>query len=101
MEVKEATTEIFQKEFPTGGSHPSLFDCSDGFRYVVKHSQQRQNYKHLINELIAAQLAKVVSVPIPDFALIEIKTQFYLLIIYFRLESRLDWDLVHNFYLVP
>lgn len=73
MEVKKATTEIFQKEFPTGGSHPSLFDCSDGFRYVVKHSQQKQNYKHLINELIAAQLAKVVSVPIPDFALIEIK----------------------------
>jgi hypothetical protein len=73
MEIKRVTTEIFQKEFPTGGSHPSLIDCSDGFRYVVKHSQQRQNYKHLINELIAAQLAKVVSVPIPNFALIEIK----------------------------
>lgn len=72
MEIKRVTTEIFQKEFHTDGSHPSLFDCSDGARYVVKHSQQRQNYKHLINELIAAQLAKVVSVPIPDFALIEI-----------------------------
>lgn len=100
MEIKRVTTEIFQKEYPTGGSHPSLFDCSDGFRYVVKHSQQRQNYKHLINELIAAQLAKVVSVPIPDFALIEIKTQFYLLIIYFLLVNLQAWVLVHNFYQV-
>ncbi len=73
MEIKTVTTEIFQKEFETRGSFPSLFDCSDGLRYVVKHSQQNRNYKHLINELITAQLAHEVSIPVPAFALVEIK----------------------------
>lgn len=73
MKNKKVTTEIFQRELETRGSFPSLFDCSDGLRYFVKHSQQNRNFSHLINEFIAVQLARVVSVPVPDFALIEIK----------------------------
>jgi hypothetical protein len=73
MEIKIVTTEIFQQEFGTRGSFPSLFDCSDGQRYVVKHSQQIRNYRHLINELISVQLAKEISIHVPEFALVEIK----------------------------
>ena len=73
MLIKRVLTEIFQKEFETRGSFPSLFDCNDGFRYIVKHSQQGRNYKHLINELIAVQLAKIINLPVPEFALINIK----------------------------
>ncbi|MHB9011836.1 MAG: HipA family kinase [Ignavibacteriaceae bacterium] len=72
IEINKVQTEIFQTEFKTRGSFPSLFDCSDNSRYVVKHSQQERNYRHLINELIAAQLAKIVAIPTPQFALVEI-----------------------------
>lgn len=75
MELKKVNTEIFYREFETYGSFPSLFHCSDGFNYIVKHSQQNRNYKHMINELIAVQLAKIVSIPVPDFALVEIKKE--------------------------
>ncbi|MBW7841191.1 MAG: hypothetical protein LC124_04470 [Ignavibacteriales bacterium] len=72
MPIKTVTTEIFQKEFGTRGSYPSLFDCSDNLRYIVKHSQLKRNYNHLINELIAVQLAKAISIPVPDFRLVQI-----------------------------
>lgn len=65
-------TQIFIKEYETRGSHPSLFDCSDGNQYIVKHSQQGRNYKHLINELIGVQIAQLVKIPVPDFALVSI-----------------------------
>lgn len=65
-------TEQFVKEFDTSGSYPSLFECNDGERYVVKHSQQGNNYNHIINEYIAANLAQKAKIPIPDFSLIEI-----------------------------
>lgn len=65
-------TELFIKEYSTSGSYPSLFECSDGKRYVVKHSQQNRNYLHLINEFIAYSLAKIAFIPTPDFSLIEI-----------------------------
>lgn len=73
MKIKTVHTEIFQKELETRGSHPSIFDCSDSNRYIVKHSQQKRNYKHLINELISAQLGKAIKLSIPNFALVEIK----------------------------
>lgn len=73
MEIKKVVAELFQEEKETRGSHPSIFDCSDDNRYVVKHSQQGRNYLHLINELIAAQLAAAVNIPNPSFALVEIK----------------------------
>ncbi|MDP2302529.1 MAG: hypothetical protein Q8N03_08905 [Ignavibacteria bacterium] len=72
MIIRKVKTEIFQKEFETRGSYPSLFDCSDENRYIVKHAQQGRNNKHLINELIAAQLAQTLNIPIPEFSLIEI-----------------------------
>jgi hypothetical protein len=73
MVVKRVKTEIFQQEFETRGSYPSLFDCSDGNRYVVKHSQLERNYRHLINEFVASQLAQLVNIPTPEPALVQIK----------------------------
>jgi len=71
-EVKKVRTEIFQLELGTNGSYPSIFDCCDGMRYVVKHSQQNRNFRHLINEFIGAYFGKIIELSIPDFALIEI-----------------------------
>jgi hypothetical protein len=70
--IKTVTTEIFHKEFETNGSNPALFDCSDGYSYIVKHHQQSNRFHHLINELIAVQLANLVGVNVPDFALVNI-----------------------------
>jgi hypothetical protein len=66
--------KLFIKEFETRGSYPSLFLCSDNEKYVVKHSQVGRNYIHLINEFIAAQLAQIAQIPIPDFSLITVDT---------------------------
>ncbi|KAF0152213.1 MAG: hypothetical protein FD143_1310 [Ignavibacteria bacterium] len=73
MVIKRVKTEIFQQEYETRGSYPSLFDCSDGNRYVVKHSQQERNYRHLINEFVASQLSQLVNISTPEPAFIEIK----------------------------
>ena len=72
MAVKRVKTEIFQQEFETRGSHPSLFDCSDGNRYVVKNSQQERNYRHLINEFIASQLSQLANISTPEPAFVDI-----------------------------
>ena len=67
-------TELFVRQIPTTGSHPSLFECSDGDRYVVKDSHLGRNYRHLINEYIAAHLAKAANVPSPEFSLVQINS---------------------------
>jgi len=67
--------EKFEREYNTAGSYPSLFECSDGARYVVKHSQLGRNFHHLINEFIAAKILKLTKIPSPDFALIEINDE--------------------------
>lgn len=65
-------TEIFREEILTRGSFPSVYNCDDGNEYFVKHSQQNRNYSHLINEVIAGQLAIYIDIPIPSFAIVEI-----------------------------
>lgn len=70
--ILHLNTQIFIKEYETRGSHPSLFYCSDGNQYIVKHSQQGRNYKHLINEFVAVQIAQLINIPVPDFALVSI-----------------------------
>lgn len=72
MKIKKVKTILFEKELSTRGSFPSAFLCDDNFKYIVKHSQQGRNYRHLINELIAALLGNKVGIPIPDFALVKI-----------------------------
>ena len=77
LNINRINTQIFIKEYETRGSHPSLFECSDGNQYVVKHSQQGRNYKHLINEFIAVQIAQLVNAPVPDFAIVDIDSSIF------------------------
>lgn len=70
-------TERFIEELKTRGSFPSKIECNDGNIYVVKHSQLGLNFKQLINEYIAANLAKMIGLSIPDFALIKINPEIF------------------------
>lgn len=70
--VTTIMTRSFVEEKNTQGSHPSVFDCTDGNRYFVKHSQLGRNYKHLINEYIASLLGGCINLSMPEFALVEI-----------------------------
>lgn len=70
-------TERFIEELQTRGSFPSKIECNDGNIYIVKHSQLGNNYKQLINEYIAAHLAKSIGLSIPDFALIKINPEIF------------------------
>lgn len=77
MSTNTFHTERFIEELQTRGSFPSKIECSDGNIYIVKHSQLGNNYKQLINEYIAAHLAKAIGLSIPDFALIKINPEIF------------------------
>lgn len=73
--VKRVITNIFIEELETQGSLPSKFNCDDGYDYITKHYSA--GFKHLINEFIAAHLAKEIKLNIPPFALVQIDPEIF------------------------
>ncbi|WP_198020568.1 HipA family kinase [Anoxybacteroides tepidamans] len=58
-----------------GTAHVLLF--SDGNKYVVKwNGVAKKREKEVINEYVAAQLAKLLSLPVPPFELVYIPAEF-------------------------
>lgn len=55
-----------------GASQPCLLRGADGAYYVVKFPNNPQHERILANELVAARLAKLTKLPVPDAALVEV-----------------------------
>lgn len=68
-------TSIFWREVPTAGSYPSLYECSDGNSYFIKHSNFGKRRRQVINEFIGAMLADIIELNIPRYAIVEIDDQ--------------------------
>jgi len=55
-----------------GGSQSHLMRCSDGNLYVVKFLNNPQHRRVLANEILAAGLAELVGLPVPQTELVEV-----------------------------
>lgn len=56
-----------------GASQPHLMRAADGNLYVVKFQNNPQGVKILANEMLGASLARLLGLPIPPVAVIEVK----------------------------
>ena len=68
--MRRVKTERFIRQMETQGSVPSIFECSDGETYYIKHIGN--NRLHVINELIGASLLQFLDLPTPEMALVEV-----------------------------
>jgi len=59
-----------------GGSLPAVVDTDGGGLFVVKFRGAGQGAKALIAELIVGQLAQVLTLPVPELAVIELSAAF-------------------------
>jgi len=55
-----------------GGSQAHLMRCSDKNFYVVKFQNNRQHLRVLANEMLAALLARLAGLPVPEPVLVEV-----------------------------
>lgn len=55
-----------------GGSQAKLLRCSDGRYYVVKFQNNPQGLRILANELLAALIAKMLGLPVPQPAIVDV-----------------------------
>ena len=67
-----------------GKSRAHLFECSDGFYYVVKLLSDRQHHRALINEWTASSLLRALDISTPEIALVTMSPDC--------LSTRLDWN---------
>jgi hypothetical protein len=59
-----------------GVTKPYFVQCSDNETYVVKFQQNPEGKRVLANEYVASKMASLLSLPVPDPALIEVDDQF-------------------------
>lgn len=59
-----------------GGTSSHLVQCTDGEYYVVKFAHNLQGPMILANELLASQLADLMGLPVPRYAVVKIGAQF-------------------------
>jgi hypothetical protein len=59
-----------------GGSLPAVVDTASGGLFVVKFRGAGQGAKALIAELVVAQLAQIVGLPVPELAIVELSEAF-------------------------
>jgi len=55
-----------------GASQPRLLHCEDGGDYVVKFRNNPQHVRVLANEMLASRLARLIGLPIPAPAFVEV-----------------------------
>ncbi len=59
-----------------GGSLPAVIDTDDGGLFVVKFRGAGQGARALIAELIVAELARTLALPVPEVALVDLDAAF-------------------------
>ena len=72
VEITQATESIRRMR---GTSEPHLMRCADGELYVVKFLNNPQHPRILINELLCAQLARRLGLPVPPPTLVEVSPE--------------------------
>ncbi|HEV2416728.1 MAG TPA: HipA family kinase [Terriglobia bacterium] len=55
-----------------GGSQPWLVRCEDGGHYVIKFRENPQHVRVLANEMLGGLLARLIQLPVADFAFVEV-----------------------------
>ena len=75
-ELPTHTATRYLQPLREGGSLPAVVDTDGGGLFVVKFRGAGQGAKALIAELIVAMLARVLNLPVPNLALIEIPPPF-------------------------
>jgi hypothetical protein len=73
--MKTLTAHRYVQPLREGGSLPAVVDTDDGL-FVAKFRGAGQGPKALIAEIIAAGIARVLELPVPDAALIELQDEF-------------------------
>jgi hypothetical protein len=58
-----------------GASQPYLLRCEDGENYVVKFQNNPQHVRVLANEMLASRLARLIGLPVPAPAFVEVSPQ--------------------------
>jgi len=58
-----------------GASQPHLLRCEDGGNYVVKFQNNPQHVRVLANEMLAGRLAKLIGLPVPALAIVEVPAE--------------------------
>ncbi|HSJ32701.1 MAG TPA: HipA family kinase [Longimicrobiales bacterium] len=69
------TAHRYVQPLREGGSLPAIVDTDDGL-YVVKFRGAGQGPRALVAELIVARLARVIGLPTPDIAIVDVPPQF-------------------------
>lgn len=72
VEITQATEAIRRMR---GASEPHLMRCADGELYVVKFLNNPQHPRILINELLCAQLARRLGLPVPPPTLVQVSPE--------------------------
>jgi len=58
-----------------GASQPCLLWCEDGASYVVKFQNNPQHVRILANEMLACRLARLIGLPVPAPAFVEVSSE--------------------------
>lgn len=69
------TAHRYVQPLREGGSLPAIVDTDDGL-YVVKFRGAGQGPRALVAELLVARLARVIGLPTPDIAIVDVPPQF-------------------------
>lgn len=75
MPVAAVSATRYVAPLREGGSLPALVEASDDGLYVVKLRGSGQGPKTLVAELIAAELARALELPVPDPAIVTIPAE--------------------------
>lgn len=70
--VRTVAAVRYVKVLREGGSLPAICEADDGQLYVVKFRGAGQGTKALVAELIAAQIARALQLPVPEGVIIDI-----------------------------
>lgn len=73
--LEQTTATRYVTPLREGGSLPGIVEASDDGTYVVKFRGAGQGVKVLVAEIIVAGLARLVDVPVPRLALVDLDPQ--------------------------
>jgi len=76
VSIPTYNANIFHKIIDRTSTQPLLITCDNGLHYYVKVMENISGSRPLVNELVCAQIAKKLDLPIPEFALVNIGENF-------------------------
>lgn len=74
--IKEVEFVNYLRIIEETSATPIICECSDGCNYYTKFYEGNEGPRELVNEFVGFELAKLLRLPIPNAALVRIKTDF-------------------------